>query len=175
MTDSTVETVKKTTEAAAATVKAQAEKVQATAQQAQATFQANAEQAQAAGAKALREVADKSAAGLTELNVQGKQNLEALVASAAAAQKGAEALSAQSVAFTKKSWEDGVAAAKSMSQARSIQELIELQTTWAKSATEAYLAEVTRATDVVTASVKNTFQPINERVTASVEKFQAAR
>ena len=84
-------------------------------------------------------------------------------------------MSAQSAAFTRKSWEDGVAAAKSMSQARSIQELLELQTSWAKSATEAYLAEVTRATDVVTASVKDSFQPINERVTASVEKFQAAR
>src|SRR5690606_9848957 len=103
------------------------------------------------------EVADKSAAGLTELNVQSKQNLEAIVASAAAAQKGVEALSAQSVAFTRKSWEDGVAAAQSMSQARSIQELLELQTTWAKSATEAYLAEVTKTTDVLTASVKNSF------------------
>ena len=168
MADNTAETVKKTVETATNTVKASAEK-------AQATFQANAEQAQAAGAKAFREVADKSAAGISELNAQGKHNLEALVASAAAAQKGVEALSAQSVAFTKKSWEDGVAAAKSMSQARSIQELLELQTTWAKSATEAYLAEVTRATEVVTASVKDSFQPINERVTASVEKFQAAR
>jgi phasin family protein len=168
MADNTAETVKKTVETAANTVKASAEK-------AQATFQANAEQAQAAGAKAFREVADKSAAGISELNAQGKQNLEALVASAAAAQKGVETLSAQSVAFTKKSWEDGVAAAQSLSQARSIQELLELQTTWAKSATEAYLAEVTKATDVLTASVKDSFKPINERVTASVEKFQAAR
>ena len=142
MADTTADTVKKTVETATANVKANAEK-------AQATFQANAEQAQAAGAKALREVADKSAAGLTELNVQSKQNLEAIVASAAAAQ--------------------------SISQARSIQELLELQTSWAKSSTEAWLAEVTKATDVLTASVKNSFQPINERVTASVEKFQAAR
>ena len=168
MADTTAETVKKTVETAANTVKASAEK-------AQITFKANADQAQAAGTKAFRDVAEKSAASLTEMNAQGKQNLEAMVASAAAAQKGVEALSAQSVAFTKKSWEDGVAAAKSMTQARSIQELLELQTTWAKSATEAYLAEVTRATDVLTASVKDSFQPINERVTASVEKFQAAR
>ncbi len=168
MADTTAETVKKTVETAANTVKASAEK-------AQITFKANADQAQAAGTKAFRDVAEKSAASLTEMNAQGKQNLEAMVASAAAAQKGVETLSAQSVAFTKKSWEDGVAAAKSMTQARSIQELLELQTTWAKSATEAYLAEVTRATDVLTASVKDSFQPINERVTASVEKFQAAR
>jgi phasin family protein len=168
MADNTAETVKKTVDTAASTVKASADK-------AQATFQANAEQAQAAGAKVFRDVADKSAAGISELSAQSKQNLEALVASAAAAQKGVETLSAQSAAFTKKSWEDGVAAAQSMSQARSIQELIELQTTWAKSASEAWLAEVTKATDVLTASVKDSFKPINERVTASVEKFQAAR
>ena len=168
MADTTADTVKKTVEMNANAVKANSDK-------AQAAFQANAETAQAAGAKAFRDVADKSAAGLNELSAQSKQNLEAMVASAAAAQKGVETLSAQSVAFTKKSWEDGVAAAQSMSQARSIQELLELQTTWAKSATEAYLAEVTKATDVLTASVKNSFQPINERVTASVEKFQAAR
>jgi phasin family protein len=168
MADNTAETVKKTVDTAASTVKASADK-------AQATFQANAEQAQAAGAKVFRDVADKSAAGISELSAQSKQNLEALVASAAAAQKGVETLSAQSAAFTKKSWEDGVAAAQSMSQARSIQELIELQTSWAKSASEAWLAEVTKATDVLTASVKDSFKPINERVTASVEKFQAAR
>jgi phasin family protein len=179
MADTTADTVKKTVETATNNVKKTVEtataSVKATAEKAQATFQANAEQAQAAGAKALKDVADKAAAGLTELNIQGKHNLEAIVASAAAAQKGVETLSAQSAAFTKKSWEDGVAAAQSMSQARSIQELLELQTTWAKSATEAYLAEVTKATDVLTASVKNSFKPINERVTASVEKFQAAR
>lgn len=179
MADTTADTVKKTVETATDTVKKTVEtataSVKATAEKAQATFQANAEQAQAAGAKALKDVADKSAAGLTELNAQGKQNLEAIVASAAAAQKGVETLSAQSAAFTRKSWEDSVAAVQSMSQARSIQELLELQTTWAKSATEAYLAEVTKATDVLTASVKNSFKPINERVTASVEKFQAAR
>ena len=168
MADTTADAVKKTVETATDTVKK-------TVETATATVKANTEKAQAAGARAFRDAADKSAAGLNELNVQGKQNLEALVASAAAARKGVETLSAQTAAFTRKSWEDGVAAAQSMSQARSIQELLELQTNWAKSATEAYLAEVTRATDVLTASVKDSFQPINERVTASVEKFQAAR
>ena len=156
MADS-ADTVKKTVETATAQVKASAEK------------------AQAAGAQAFREAADKSVAGLTELNAEGKKNLEAVVASATAAQKGVEALSAQTVAYGKKSWEDGVAAAQSLATARSVQEALELQTAWAKSAAETYLAEVTRMTDVFTASVKDSFKPINERVTASVEKFQAAR
>ena len=137
MADS-AETVKKTVETATAQVKATVEKTQA-----------QAEKMQAAGAQAFREVADKSVAGLTELNAEGKKNLEAVVASATAAQ--------------------------SLAAARSVQELVELQTSWAKSAAETYLSEVTKMTDVFTASVKDSFKPINERVTASVEKFQAAR
>jgi phasin family protein len=164
MAEQAAETVKKTTEQAAEIVRAQTAKVQAT-----------AERAQAAGAQAFREGVDKSVAGLTELNAQGKRNLEAVVESATAAQRGAEVLSQQTLAYTKKSWEDGVAAAQSLAQARSVQEMVELQTTYAKSAIETYLAEVTKMTDVLTASVKDSFKPINERVTASVEKLQAAR
>ncbi|QDH73055.1 phasin family protein [Brevundimonas sp. M20] len=159
MADS-AETVKKTVETAKATVE---------------KTTAQAEKFQAAGAKAFREGVDKSVAGLAELNAEGKKNVEALVASATAAQKGAETLSAASLAYGKKSWEDGVAAAQSLASARSVQELIELQTSWAKSAAETYLSEVSKMTDVFTASVKDSFKPINERVTASVEKFQAAR
>lgn len=159
MADS-AETVKKTVEQAA---------------QLQGKAQAQAEKIQAAGAQAFREGVDKSVASLSELNAHGKKNLEALVESASAAQKGAEALSQQAVSYSKKSWEDATAAAQSLSQARSIQELLELQTNWAKSATETYLSEATRAAEIFTASVKDSFKPINERVTASVEKFQAAR
>lgn len=159
MADS-AETVKKTVETAKATVE---------------KTTAQAEKLQAGAAKAFREGVDKSIAGVAELNAEGKKNLEALVASATAAQKGAETLSAASLAYGKKSWEDGVAAAQSLAAARSVQELIELQTSWAKSAAETYLSEVSRMTDVFTASVKDSFKPINERVTASVEKFQAAR
>jgi hypothetical protein len=40
---------------------------------------------------------------------------------------------------------------------------------------ETYLSEVTKMTETLTGSVKDSFKPINERVTATVEKFQAAR
>ena len=160
----TAETVKKTVETATETVKANTAKVQASAQQ-----------AQAAGAKAFREGIDKSVAGMTELNAQSKKNIEALVESATAAQKGVEVLSTHSLGYAKKSWEDGVAAAQTLSQARSVQELMELQTGFAKSAVETYLSQVTKMTEVFTASMKDSLKPINERVSASVEAFQAAR
>ena len=152
-----------------------AETVKKTVEQTTAKAKAQVADFQAAGAKAFREGVDKSVASISELNAHGKKNLEAVAESATAAQKGAEALSQQAVSYAKKSWEDGVAATQQLSQARSVQEYFELQTNWAKSSMETYLAELNRMTDTMTASVKDSFKPINERVTASVEKFQAAR
>ena len=77
-----------------------AETVKKTVEQTTARAKAQAENIQAAGAKAFREGVDKSVASLTELNAQGKKNLEAVVESAAAAQKGAEALSHEALAFS---------------------------------------------------------------------------
>ncbi|CAN5354322.1 TIGR01841 family phasin [soil metagenome] len=164
MADTIEPTIKKTVDTATATVKANTEQ-----------FKAQTEKVSAAGAQAFREGLDKSTAALGEMGAQSKQNLDAVVASATAAQKGAEALSAQAVAYGKSSWETGVAAAQTIAKARSIQELIELQTSYSKTAMETYMAEMTKMTETLTASVKDSFKPINERVTASVEKFQAAR
>ena len=47
-----------------------------------------------------------------DLNTHAKRNLEAMVASVTAATKGAETLGAQAMAFSKKSVEDQVAAAR---------------------------------------------------------------
>ncbi|MGQ3152171.1 TIGR01841 family phasin [Brevundimonas mediterranea] len=56
-----------------------------------------------------------------------------------------------------------------------MQEFFELQTNWAKKSMERYMSEMTRTNEIVTATVKDSLKPINERVTASVETFQAAR
>ena len=102
MADS-AETVKKTVEQATATAKVTGEQ-----------FKAQAEKIQATGTQALREGIEKTSASLAELSAQSKQNLEALTASAHAAQKGAEALSTQALSYSKSSWEHGVAAAQTI-------------------------------------------------------------
>lgn len=163
MTDA-AETMKKTADQAAAATASVGAKVKA-----------QAETLQAAGTQAFRESVDKSVASLGELNAQGKKNLDAIVESASVAQKGAEALSQQALGFAKTAWEDGVAASKELSTARSVQEFFELQTAWAKKSMERYVAELTKTNEIVTATVNDSLKPINERVTASVETFQAAR
>ena len=129
----------------------------------------------AASSTAFKDGVEKTLAALNEANTVSKKNLEAVVASVTAATKGAEALGAQAIAFSKKSVEDQVAASKALAGAKSVQEAVELQTSFAKTALEAYLANVNAMSETVTASVKDAFKPINERATALVEKVQAAR
>jgi len=133
------------------------------------------EQFTTASNQAFKDAVEKSLGALNDANAYSKQNLEALIASVTAATKGAETLGAQAMAFSKKSVEDQVAAAKSLAGAKSIQEVVELQTAYAKSALEAYMAEVGKMSETVAASVKDSMKPINERVTAAVERLQAAR
>ena len=134
-----------------------------------------AEQFTLAGNQAFKDAIEKSLAALAETNTYSKKNLEAMVASTTAAAKGAEALGAQAMAFSKKNIEDQMAAAKSLSSAKSLQEAMELQTAYTKSALETYMAEMSKMSEIVTAAMKDSMKPLNERVTAAVERFQAAR
>ena len=139
------------------------------------TLKSTVEQFTAAGNQAFKDNVEKSLVALNELNAQSKKNLEAVVASVTAATKGAEELGAETMAFSKKAFDEQVAAAKSLAGAKSVQEVVELQTSFAKTALETYMAEFAKMSDTVSASVKESMKPLNERVTATVEKFQAAR
>ena len=123
---------------------------------------------------AFKDGVEKTLAALNDANAHSKKNLEAVVASVTAATKGAEALGAQAMAYSKKAMEDHVAAAKNLAGAKSVQEVVELQTSYAKFAMESYIAQMNKASETVSASVKESFTPINVRVTAFVEKIQAA-
>ena len=128
-----------------------------------------------AGNTAVKESFEKSLAAFNEMNVHSKKNLEALVASMTAAAKGAETVGARAMAFSRKAVEDQVAAAKALTSAKSIQEAVELQTGFAKSALESVVAEVQELSEITSGSVKDALSPINERVTAFVESVQAPR
>jgi phasin family protein len=133
------------------------------------------EQMTAASNTAFKEGVEKTLAAINEANLASKKNLEALVASATAAAKGAETIGAQTMALSKKTFDEQVAMARSLASAKSVQELVELQSTYAKTFLESYMAEMGKLTDTVQASVKDSMKPLNERVTDIVERFQAAR
>jgi phasin family protein len=139
------------------------------------TAKATAERFAETGNQAFKESVEKSLAAFADINSHSKRNLEAVVASVTAATKGAEALGAQVTAYSKKAAEDHIAATKTLTGAKSLQEAVEFQTAYAKSFLDAYLAEMNKWSDTVSGSVKESLRPINERVSAVVEQFQTAR
>ena len=139
------------------------------------TVKTTVDQITTASNVAFKDGVEKSLSALNDFNAQSKKNLEALVASTTAATKGVEALGAQAMAYSKTVFEGNVTAAKSLAGAKSVQEVVELQTTFAKSALETYMAQVGKMSETITAAMKESMKPLNERVTASVEKFQAVR
>jgi phasin family protein len=131
------------------------------------------EQAAAVSTDALRENMDRGLAALSEASAFGKQNVEAWLASAAAAQKGFETISARTVAFQKQALENHVAATKSLMTSKSVQEFVEKQNEYAKSSFEAYVAELTSVSDLVAGVAKDAMQPLNERVNAVGQLIQS--
>ena len=130
------------------------------------------EQVTTVSSEAVRENFDRGLAALSEASAFGKQNVEAWVASATAAQKGIEAISARSVAFSKQTLENHVAATKSILTSKSVQEFVEKQNDYAKSSFEAYVAELSSFSDLFSGVAKETFQPINERFNAVGQLIQ---
>ena len=139
------------------------------------TAKSTVEQITTASSTAIKDAVEKSISGFSEFNAQSKLNLEAVIASVTASTKGVEAISTHAMAYSKKAIEEQVAAAKTLSSAKSIQEVVELQSSFAKSAMETYMSEVTKMSEIFQASLKDSMKPINARVTAAVERLQAAR
>ena len=168
----TVKTAAESAKVTADTMQASAKK---TTEQGARAFQDGMTQAATMSGSAFKETTDKTLGALNEINAQSKRNLEAFMASMTAATKGAEVLGSQAMAYAKSSMEGQVEAARTLSTAKSLQEVIELQTAYAKSAMEGYVSELTRASELVSTTMKDAMRPLNERATAVMETVQAAR
>lgn len=120
----------------------------------------------AASGEAVKEHIDRGMAAMSEVSAFGKENLEAWTASAAAAQKGAEAISQRAVAYTKSAMENHMAVAKSLMTSKSVQEFVEKQTEYAQTSFQAYVAELNSLSDLFAGVTKDAIKPLNERMTA---------
>lgn len=135
--------------------------------------QSAATQAADFGHQAFKTTVDRSIAAFDGFAVNSKLNLEAVADSVGAAAEAAQSLSAQSAAYAKKALEDHVAVSKKLAAAKSVQEAFDIQSTYAKSAMEAYLAELTKWSDSVSSSFQRSVKPLNDRFAAAAETFSA--
>ena len=112
----------------------------------------------------------------TERSVEmNKDNMDALSRSLTAAAKGIETLSSENLAFAKQTMDEGIKASKAMMSAKSVQEFITLQTDYSRSVFDQFVNQATKMNDIAMCMAKDSYAPINERVTALAEVIQKSR
>jgi phasin family protein len=127
------------------------------------------------GANVVRDQVQRSMDAFRGFSDLARENVEAFTASANTATKGIEALNARAVAFSKTSIETSMEAARALSGVKSVHEAIELQTDFARTAFETYVKEVNALTGLMSAMVKDSIRPLNERGSAYVNFMQSQR
>ena len=136
---------------------------------------ATAESALETGAAAMKTGLENALKGYDAFVTYGKDNAEAATASATAAGKGIESINSEIYSYSKQSIEDSVAATKAVMGSKSIHEAFEIQTDFAKSAFEAYVAELSKISELATATTKDSYAPFKGRVQAWLDTVQTVR
>lgn len=119
--------------------------------------------------KTMEEGVEKMTKGIENATAFGQENVEAVVTSSKIAAKAAETMGAEIAAYSKKSYEDSMAAAKELTACKSPTEFFEKQAEFGQASIEGFVAEATKLNDMYSAAAKEAFAPLNARFTAAVE------
>ncbi len=136
---------------------------------------ATAESALENGAAALKTGLEKALKGYDAFVGYGKDTADAVTKSATVAGKGIETINSEIYSYSKQSIEDAVSATKAVMGSKSVHEAFEFQSDFAKSAFEAYVAELSKITELSTAATKDAFAPFKGRVQAWLDTVQSVR
>ncbi len=119
--------------------------------------------------KTMEANAEKLGKGFEDVAAFGQETLEAMVKSTEIAAKAAEELNAEMVAFSKKSFDETMAAAKDISTAKTPAELFEKQAAFATSAFEGFFAQASKWGEAMTAASKDATAPMAARANAATD------
>ena len=136
---------------------------------------ASAETVRENGAAAMKTGMEKALKGYDVFVGYGKETADAVTKSATVADKGIESINSEIYSYSKQSIEDTVAATKAVMGSKSVHEAFEFQTDFAKSAFEAYVAELSKLSELTTAAAKDSFAPFKGRVQAWLDVVQTTR
>ena len=126
------------------------------------------------GAEAIKDGFEKAAKGYDQFIAFGKDNAEAVLKSANAAGKGIETLNSEVLAYTRKSLEEGVAAAKAVLSSKTVEEALQVQSDFGKTAFETYVDQLAKFGDMALAAARHAAEPFQARVSALTDLVRAA-
>ena len=133
------------------------------------------EETTAEAQKTMEAGVEKMSKGIESATAFGQDNVEAIVTSSKITTKAAETVGAEIAAYSKKSYEDGMAAAKELTNCKSVSEFFEMQTAFGKTSIEGFVAEATKLSDMYAAAAKEAFAPLNARFTTASETVKDFR
>jgi hypothetical protein len=99
-----------------------------------------------------------------DIQQYGKEQLETVVASAATIQSGLQAIATAYGDYTKKSFEDTKSFVEKLSGVKSLDKAFEVQTEYAKSAYETFVAESQKIAGLYTDLAKQSCKPLEGMV-----------
>lgn len=95
-----------------------------------------------------------------DLQKLGKEGMDVTVQSLTVATKGAQAIASEYTDYARKSFEQGTAAFEQLIGARTLERAIEVQSDYARSAYESFVAQATKLGALYADVAKETYKPI---------------
>jgi len=101
---------------------------------------------------------------IDEMQKLGKDNMDAALKSFGAVSKAGQAIAAEVADYSKKSFEDGTKVMEKLLGAKSLEKAIEIQTDYAKTAYEGFVAQATKIGELYADLAKETYKPFESYV-----------
>ena len=118
-----------------------------------------------------QEAAKKSQKVAQELTDLARANVEAIVEAGRVAAEGARSIGQDAVARTREGAEQAADAIRSLTEAKSPTEFVQLQSELARTSFDRMVAETSRMTESMVKLAGKAFQPLSNRATANAERI----
>jgi hypothetical protein len=97
---------------------------------------------------------------MEEFQQRGKEHYEAVIASAGTVTKGVQAIATAYADYSKKSFEESKTFVEKLAGVKSIEKAVELQTEYAKTTYELFMAEMSKIGELYKDLAKETYKPL---------------
>ena len=99
-----------------------------------------------------------------DMQKYGKDNMDATMRIWGQVSKGVQAIAAETADYSKKSFEEGSAALEKLLGAKSLDKAIEIQTAYAKTTYEGFVAQATKMGELYADLAKDSYKPFESFV-----------
>jgi len=96
---------------------------------------------------------------MDEASKLSKDTMDSMLKSYSSMAKGFQTLATEASDYSKKSYEDGAAILEKLTTAKSLEKVFEIQSDYAKSSYEAFIAQATKMSEIYTDIAKEAYKP----------------